>query len=95
MLGLIALLQKVQVVVDRVRLVCRQLDLHVEFTPSFFLDPERRVLECCIGGKGGKCQPDLPMQTMRCQREAKKKRIHTLHSTIPETRMQVECHFVK
>lgn len=52
MLGLIALLQKVQVVVEGVRLVCCQLDLHVEFTPSFFFDPERRVLDGCITKQG-------------------------------------------
>lgn len=47
-LGLVAVLSEVQVVTDEVRLVRSELDLHVELTPSFFLDAEGRVLEDCI-----------------------------------------------
>lgn len=35
-LRLVPLLSEVQVVLDEVRLVRGELDLHVEFTPSFF-----------------------------------------------------------
>ena len=35
-LGLVPLLGEVQVVLDEVRLVRGELNLHVEFTPSFF-----------------------------------------------------------
>ena len=44
-LGLVTLLAEVQVVVDEVRLVGNNLDLHVELTPSLFRNTERGVLE--------------------------------------------------
>ena len=47
-LGLIAVLSEVQIVTDEVRLVRSELNLHIELTPSFFLDAEGRVLEDCI-----------------------------------------------
>ena len=44
-LGLVTLLAEVQVVVDEVRLVGNNLDLHVELTPSLLRNTERGVLE--------------------------------------------------
>lgn len=48
MLGLVARLGKVEIVRYGMFLVAgSQADLHVELTPSFLCDPERRVLEGC------------------------------------------------
>lgn len=45
MLRFITGLGEVQVMLNGVRLVGRQLDGHIEFTPSFLLNAERRLLE--------------------------------------------------
>lgn len=47
MLRFITGLGEVQVMLNGVRLVGRQLDGHIEFTPSFLLNAERRLLEDC------------------------------------------------
>lgn len=47
MLGLVARLREIEIVRDVVILLGGEGDLHVEFTPSFFRDTERRVLEGC------------------------------------------------
>lgn len=48
MFRLVTVFEEVQVVIDEVRLVRGKLDLHIELTPSLFLNPEGRVLENCI-----------------------------------------------
>jgi hypothetical protein len=45
MLRFITGLGEVQVMLNGVRLVSSQLDRHIEFTPSFLLNAERRLLE--------------------------------------------------
>lgn len=47
MLALIAVLSKVQVMLDGVRFVGRELDGHVKLTPTFFLDTEGGLFEDC------------------------------------------------
>jgi hypothetical protein len=47
-LGLVSLLQEVEVMVDEVGFVGGELNLHVKLTPSLFLDTERWVLESCL-----------------------------------------------
>lgn len=47
-LRLVSRLLKVQVVVDGVLLIGVKTNLHVEFTPTFFLDAEGWVFECCF-----------------------------------------------
>jgi hypothetical protein len=49
MLAFIAVLSEVQVMLDGVRLVGGKLDGHVEFTPSFLCNAERRLFEDCDG----------------------------------------------
>jgi hypothetical protein len=45
MLAFITVLSKVQIVLNGVRLVGSELDGHIEFTPSFLFDAERRLFE--------------------------------------------------
>jgi hypothetical protein len=47
MLAFIAGLSEVQIMLNGVRLVGSELDGHVELTPSFFLNAERRLFEHC------------------------------------------------
>ena len=48
MFGLVAVLRKVEIVRHKVIFVgSRQGNLHIEFTPSFLLDPERGGFDHC------------------------------------------------